>query len=241
MTVVSCLAVTAVVWIVSLIGPVRLRAFVYSLPIPMTLVLALTPVTVDGAQLVGVALLVVFFAVVATLHHRYRWPILLADAAGIVLYVLVGVGVTRVGAWSLGLTLAAVVAAWAVVNAILARRPQPVSPSTVEDGGRSPLAKLAIALVGSLVTTGLGRILGGLVVTFPYAGILVAVESRADLPQFTRHFARNSLSMMIFVTAYAVLQHHDEGIALAGGWVAFLGCSLVLARSWARPQPAPAP
>ncbi|MEK8110182.1 hypothetical protein NKG94_49460 [Micromonospora sp. M12] len=73
---------TAVVWAVSVIRSVRLRALVYSLPLPMTLALVSTDHRVDGAQLLGVLGLNLFFVTVAVTHHRLRWPILLADGAG---------------------------------------------------------------------------------------------------------------------------------------------------------------
>jgi hypothetical protein len=230
MTVASCVIVALIVWVISLVGSVRLRAFVYSLPIPMTLVLLLSPVTVDGAQVLGIVLLTLFFGVVALLHHRYRWNILLADAAGVAFYVTAGAGLARAGGWPLGPTTVVVVVAWTVANittVLLSRRSEP-HRSTMDGGAHSTVAKLAIALAGSLVTAVLGRALGGLVVTFPYAGVLVAVQSRADLPQFTQHFLRNSLSLVVFVAAFAQLQHLARGVAIAGAWAAFLACSLLL-------------
>jgi len=228
MTLASCLAVTAIVWTVSLIRSVRLRAFVYSLPIPITLVLVLTTVTVDGAQLIGVVVLNLFFCVVAVLHHRYRWHILVADATGIATYVLLGALVAHVDRWPLVPTLAVVLGIWAAVNLAIVLRAKPPARSDAPMAGRSKLVKLVIALSGSLVTGLLGNLLHGLVVTFPYAGILVAVESRAVLPEFARHFARNSLGIVVFLVTYATMQRLPMGVAIAGSWAAFLLCCLAL-------------
>jgi hypothetical protein len=230
MTVASCVIVALIVWAISLVDSARLRAFVYSLPIPMTLVLLLRPVAVDGAQVLGIVLLTLFFGLVALLHHRYRWNILLADAAGVAFYVTAGAGLARAGGWPLGPTMVVVVVAWTVANiaTMLHSRRSDARLTTMDGVVRSTEANLAIALAGSLVTAGLGRALGGLVVTFPYAGVLVAVQSRADLPQFARHFLRNSLSLVVFVAAFAQVQHLARGVAIAGAWAAFLSCSLLL-------------
>ena len=61
MTLSAVLLVTAVVWAVSVIRSVRLRALVYSLPLPMTLALVTTDHRVDGAQVLGVLGLNLFF------------------------------------------------------------------------------------------------------------------------------------------------------------------------------------
>ncbi|MEV4656373.1 hypothetical protein [Micromonospora sp. NPDC049301] len=60
-----------------------------------------------------------------------------------------------------------------------------------------------------------------MVVTFPYSGVLVAVESRRDLVAFTGHFARNSLALVGFLAAYHGWQETSPVAALAAGWVAF--------------------
>jgi hypothetical protein len=69
---------------------VRLSAFVYSLPLPITLVLAVTDIHDDGTQLIGVALLVAFVGLVSVLRRRFDWPILLADLGGLAGYVGIG-------------------------------------------------------------------------------------------------------------------------------------------------------
>ncbi|GAA2399333.1 hypothetical protein Cme02nite_08200 [Catellatospora methionotrophica] len=235
MTLVSCLVVTLIVWTISLIRSVRLRAVVYSLPIPMTLVLLATPTVVDGAQLLGVVALNLFFVVVAVAHHRFGWPILVADAVGVATYVALGASIAAVAPWPLAPTLVAVVLGWIAVNAVLARRPGDDAPARPDL--RPAAVKLAIAFGGSVLTIALGGVLHGLVVTFPYAGVLVAVESRADLPQFCRHFAYSCLGMIAFVATFAVAQTSSRAAALALAWAAYAVCAgllLVLRAAGAR-------
>ncbi|PZG00141.1 hypothetical protein [Micromonospora endophytica] len=162
MTVQGVLLVTAVVWAVSLIRPLRWRAFVASLPLPMSAAQLATGHHIDGAQLVGVVGLTMFFSIVAVTHHRLRWPILLAAPA-----------------------------------------------------------RLVLILCGAALTGLLGQLLRGLVVTFPYAGVLVAVEVGRDLPAFCRHFTRNSLALVGFLTGVHLGQDASGAIALGLGWLGF--------------------
>ena len=59
-----------------------------------------------------------------------------------------------------------------------------------------------VLALGALLMVGLGQLLQGMVVTFPYSGVLVVVETRRDLVEFRAHFARNSLALLAFFTAY---------------------------------------
>ncbi|MFG1917973.1 hypothetical protein [Micromonospora sp. NPDC048898] len=263
MTVQAVLLVTAVVWAVSLIRSVRMRALVYSLPLPMTLALVSTGHRVQGAQLLGVLGLNLFFVIVAVTHHRLRWPILIADAAGIIGYVALSAGLLAVPVpfWP---ALAGTVALWTVTMLLLRRQhpaptvpptvpPSPAVPPTVPPspavppvgaGPPSPLGlpvgeagprtrlpaavKLLVILLGATLTGLLGELLRAMVVTFPYSGVLVAIESRRDLVAFTRHFARNSLALVGFLAAYHVWQDTSTAAALAAGWVAFAVLAVAL-------------
>ncbi len=215
------LLVTAVVWAVSLIRSVRVRAFVYSLPLPMTLALVTTGHRVDGAQLLGVAGLNLFFGTVALTHHRWRWPIAAADLAGVAVYVAYSALLLAVAVpfrTALAVTLLLWTGAMVVRHRWPGRDPDPV------EGRRDGLAvpvKLAVILAGSVCTGLFGHLLRGMVVTFPYAGVLVAVEARRHLVPFAWHFGRNSLALVGFLAAYHGLQDGPAGIALAGAWAAY--------------------
>ncbi|MET8907472.1 hypothetical protein [Micromonospora sp. NPDC004551] len=223
MTWTAVLLVTAVVWAVSVIRSVRVRAFVYSLPLPMTLALVTTGHPVEGAQVLGVVGLNLFFVTVAVTHRRLRWPILLADLAGIAVYVALSAGVLAVPV-PFEAALAGAVALWALAMVLLRRRaagaPPPEPAEARRDGLAAPV-KLVVIFVGALVTGLLGELLRGMVVTFPYSGVLVAVEARRQLAEFSRHFARNSLALVGFLAGHHYLQDTSPGLALAAGWAAF--------------------
>ncbi|MBX7266144.1 hypothetical protein KIF24_09010 [Micromonospora sp. Llam7] len=271
MTAQGVLLVTAVVWAVSLIRPVRWRALVAALPLPMTVALLATGRPVDGTQLVGVVGLNLFFGVVALTHHRFRWPILLADLTGVAGYVALAAALGPV-ALPFGPTVAATVALWLLAMLALRRLPGPDPPADPADpprdppvgaadpareantlpadplrdpavttaaavrhaatggGGRRPaghgarvpaVARLLLILAGAVLTGLLGQVLRGLVVTFPYAGVLVAVEVRRDLPAFCRHFARNSLALLGFLVGVRLGQDASVAVSLVVGWVGF--------------------
>ncbi|MEV4760952.1 hypothetical protein AB0J86_38490 [Micromonospora sp. NPDC049559] len=240
MTVVGVLLLTAVVWAVSLIRSVRARALVYSLPLPTTLALVGTDFTVDGAQLLGVVGLTLFFLVVTVLHHRFRWHILLADLAGVAGYVALSAGLLLVSPVPFAPVLLAVLVLWTVAVLSPCRRDRPATAKTGDTGetegtgdtagtaeavpranGLPPLARLLVILAGAIVTVLFGQLLRGMVVTFPYSGVLVAVETRRTLPEFSRHFARNSIALVAFMVGYYLLRDGAEQVALAGAWAAF--------------------
>ncbi|WP_433550676.1 hypothetical protein ACQP08_22555 [Micromonospora zamorensis] len=245
----AVLLVTAVVWAVSVIRSVRLRALVYSLPLPMTLVLVSTDNDrVDGAQLLGVLGLNLFFVTVAVTHHRLRWPILLADVAGIAVYVALSAGLLAV-VIPFEVALVGTLVLWLAAMLLLRRRARlntapadaPAVAVETSDGGRPdglpPLLKLVVIFVGAILTALLGAVLRGMVVTFPYSGVLVAVEARHQLREFSRHFARNSLALVGFLTAYHYLQDVSSAMALGAGWAAFAVVAAALHLPL-RPRPA---
>ncbi|MFI6268780.1 hypothetical protein [Micromonospora zamorensis] len=245
----AVLLVTAVVWAVSVIRSVRLRALVYSLPLPMTLVLVSTDNNrVDGAQLLGVLGLNLFFVTVAVTHHRLRWPILLADGAGIAVYVALSAGLLAV-VIPFEVALVGTLVLWLAAMLLLRRRARlntapaddPAAAVETSNGGRPdglpPLLKLVVIFVGAILTALLGAVLRGMVVTFPYSGVLVAVEARHQLREFSRHFARNSLALVGFLTAYHYLQDVSSAVALGAGWAAFAVVAAALHLPL-RPRPA---
>ncbi|RQX13650.1 hypothetical protein DDE19_25375 [Micromonospora ureilytica] len=235
----AVLLVTAVVWAVSVIRSVRLRALVYSLPLPMTLALVSTDYPVGGAQVLGVVGLNLFFVTVAVTHQLWRWPILLADVAGIAVYVALSAGLLAVDI-PFEVALAGTLALWLATVLLLRRRAShsdsPRGASAVEavavaearPDGLPPLLKLVVIFVGAILTALLGAVLRGMVVTFPYSGVLVAVEARRQLAEFSRHFARNSLALVGFLTGYHYLQDVSSGVALGAGWAVFAVVAAVL-------------
>ena len=103
-----------------------------------------------------------------------------------------------------------------------------VAVAEARPDGLPVLLKLVVIFVGAVLTALLGAVLRGMVVTFPYSGVLVAVEARRQLAEFSGHFARNSLALVGFLTAYHYLQDVSSGVALGAGWAAFAVVAVVL-------------
>jgi hypothetical protein len=185
--------------------------------------------------LAGVVLLVLFFVVVSWLHHKTRMPIVVADVGGVVAYVGLAAGVATFPPLPFAPTLAVVLGVWAAANLGIwgwARRRHEEWPrATVAGGsenGLGPVRRLLVVFVGSAAAVAFGGLLSGLIVTFPYSGVLVAIESRRSLPTFTRLFALNSLGLVAFMSAYYAFSEHGSGVALAVAWVAFSVTVLLL-------------
>jgi hypothetical protein len=232
MTLLTAAVVTSVVWSVSLVRSVRLRALIYSLPAPITVVLVATHIPVSAQHLLGVVLLNLFVAVVAWLHHYGGRPILLADLAGIAAYVGGSWTILHLGDLPFLPVLAATLVLWAIA-VVLARRtlmrprhqpPDRRAEPTVGRRGATlpPLGKLLVIGASALLVVALGGLLHGMVVTFPYSGVLVVIETRRDLVEFCTHFARNSSALLAFLTAYYFTQDISPYLALGAGWAAFL-------------------
>ncbi|WP_326557072.1 hypothetical protein [Micromonospora sp. NBC_01796] len=223
----TVLLVAAVVWSVSLIRSVRWRAFVYSLPLPMTVALAGTGFPVDGTQVLGVVALNLFFLTVTVAYHRFKVPILLADLLGLAVYLGLSAALLQVAPLPFVPVLVGVLGLWSVVMLLLPRWAGPLPPAPQ----RHPLPallRLPVILAGSTVAVLLGQQLRGMVVTFPYSGVLVAIESRRDLAEFSRHFVGNSLALVGFLAGYHWLESGPLPVALAGGWAGWAVTALLL-------------
>lgn len=226
MTLAAGVVVAIVVWTVSLIGPIRWRALVYSLPLPITLVLVTSDITVDGSQLLGVVGLNVFFGVVTLLHSRLGLHIAPAVAAGVAGYIALSLLIGAFAPIPFWPTLLVVVTGWVVATVILPTPPARAAAEPARSG--NPIVKLGTVLSASLLMVALGGLLRGLVVTFPYAGILVAVETRRQLIAFSQHFARNSIGLVVFFAGYQLFDRWGEPLALTAGWLAFTCTALTL-------------
>lgn len=222
MTLLTSAAITIVVAAVGLLRPVRLRALVYSLPIPMSLVLLTTDLRVGGSQVLGVLLLCGFFLVVTLSYRWLRLNIFVADAAGTGCYVGAAALLALLPSVALLPAVVTFAVGWAVIvpaTAALARR---AGPPLVRTARLPWPVKVVVVFAAAHVMLLAGQAVGGFVVTFPYSGTLVAVETRHTLPEFTHQFARTCVALLAFVIAYGLAQDLGPVPALAVAWTAFL-------------------
>lgn len=221
MSLLTAVLVTAVVWAVGMIRSLRWKALAYSLPLPITLILLSSGMRVDASQIVGVVLLNVFFYTVAA-AFRLGLPIWAADLVGIGVYIGLSWSTVALGALPFWPVLAGAAVIWA---AFLPFRPP---ATTTPPATGNPLLRLGVLFAVTLSVVALAGALRGLVVTFPYSGVLVAVEVRRFLSDFARHFTRNSVALLAFFAAHYATQHHGTAWALTAAWAAFAVTALSL-------------
>lgn len=224
-----------------------LKAFIYSMPIPITLVMLATNATVTASHLIGVVSLVLFFFVVAWLILRLGWHTLPAVAGGVVFYLLVALGAKALPTPAYLPTLAVVVVVWigVVVHAFTRGLParqseQPDAPVTL----RGEALRLGVLTVATFSLVFLGRFLGGFAVTFPYSGILVSFGLGSETRAFARNFAIGSISLVAFFTAHWLVQDSvDQWLELVVAWASFFavyGVVALLRRTITRKATTPA-
>jgi hypothetical protein len=228
MTLVSAALVAVAVLAIGAIRSISWRAFVYSMPVPITLVIVTTGPRADGGQLLGVLLLNVFVTVVTLLHSRAGWHIILADAGGVATYLGLAWLIAELPPIPFLPILAAVCPLWILAMVIL----PPGGDATAVPAGTAPprerLAKAAAVVGSSLLMVAAGNLINGLAVTFPYAGVLVVIETRQHLGEFARHFAKNSVALIAFFTGYWALQDRNSLLAIVGAWLAFAAAAAAL-------------
>jgi hypothetical protein len=231
MTFFTALLVALLVWAVSSIRSIRWRSLVYSLPLPISLLLVTTSVRVDGGQLLGVVAIALFISVVDLTHNRLGRHILLADAAGIAAYIGLSLVIAAFETIPFWPVLIAVTALWGAATLLAPPAGQDVKAAPSPRPG-APV-KLATVFGASLLMVAFGNLLKGLIVTFPYSGVLVVIETRDHLTAFSRNFTRNSISLVAFFTGYHLLQAQGRPWALAAAWTAFAVC-VGLLHLWSR-------
>ena len=241
----ACLAIIAVVYTVSRVRSKALKAFVYSLPIPITLVMATTHPVVSADNLIGVASLVLFFFVVDFVRPRVRGNMFVAVALAVAVYLGVAYVVAVLPTAPFVPTAVIITLLWAVNAGVAVARgtsPAASGEAPAPTSVRRELFKLSTLTAGTFVLAFLARFLGALAVTFPYSGLLVALDLGAESRAFARQFALGSIALVAFFVAFWSVQSSLAFAAsLAIGWAAFLAASglVALLRRAARSRSAP--
>lgn len=230
MTALSAVCIGLFVWAVGLLTSVRARAAAYTLPIPMTVVLLAGDITVSADQLFGLVLLNAFFYTVALLCRFSALNQAFCVLAAAAVYIGLSIAIShapRVTFWPVAL---AYVCIWLAVVAYLrvtyfshsrASGPQLLPTFSFTEQGRR------IALIGISCSAALmaAHLMGGLVVTFPFAGILVAWElERTKTYAFACEFQLTSFALFAFFT-FMYIAHTTFGLGTYGiisaGWCGF--------------------
>ena len=201
----------------------RLKAFLYSFPVPFTIANLALGRPVGASHMVGYLNLLLFMNMVRWLHVGLRLAIVASIVASAAIYCLVGVALNAV----LPLTAPAFWAAFAAVAAtgiVLAR----LLPHRAEPGHRSDLpvaAKFAAVAVVISALVSLKGALGGFMTTFPMVGVVAAYEARHSLWTMVRQTPLVILSLGSMAAAMWVAQQVFAvaiPASLAIGWAVWL-------------------
>jgi hypothetical protein len=175
----------------------RLKALVYSLPVPFCCAYLATHKPVDATHMAGLGLIMGYNWSVYMIARRWRWPLGLAIALGVSGYVSAAVLLSHV------VPLAAVPLPWAALAvlafwATMVWRYRPID----EPGHRGAMPwwlKAPVVFIVGLVMYNLTGLMGGAVFTFPYAGVFTSYESRHSLRTLAGQFTINTLGIWSLV------------------------------------------
>ncbi|MFW5884566.1 MAG: hypothetical protein ACOCVW_03715 [bacterium] len=217
------LGVSGLVTIVAFVNEPRVKALVFSLPIPFTLANLSLGAPIGASHAAGVLNLLLFLNLARWLHTGARVPIVptIVISAG----VYIGIGAALNAAIPDTPTAFWVVYAVVVVVAVtLLRR----MPDRREPRHRSelpvPIKFLAVAGVVTLVVI-LKGVLGGFMTTFPLAGVTTVYETRKSLWTLSRHAPLLMLAVSTMMLAMRLCQSlagMTVGLSLLPGFAAWI-------------------
>lgn len=198
------LGVSTLVTVLAFVHRPRVKALIFSFPVPFALANLSLGEPVSAAHAAGLLNLLLFLNVVRWLHVGARTPIVPTIAAAAGLYVALGAGLnhaipeTRAAFW---LSFALVVAVAIMLLATVGPRAEP--------GHRSELpVPVKFAAVSSVVTVVvvLKGVLGGFMTTFPLAGVVTVYELRHSLWTLSRQGPLLILALASMMVAMRLFQ-----------------------------------
>lgn len=228
------IAIIIVVWAIGVFTDPQRRALAYSLPIPITIVLVSTGDPVLPGHLAGVVLLVAFFRTAAWLRTRTHSSMIVIVPAAVLTYVVGSLGVAHWWKLSLPASLAScliVIVFWTLRDG----RSRPALPRQDDDGSVASRlldpGRLMVIVLAAAGAAALGGTLGSLVVTFPYSGLPLIIDSRSMLSGLARGVTHNAVALIGFFTVIDLVQDIvSRPAALVLGWVGFAVIAVLLHR-----------
>lgn len=208
---VLCFFVTAIACVRS----PRLKALIYSLPVPFTCAYVATGVPMNATHITGLILIVTYNWLVWFLRTKANWPLQLAIPASVGVYITGSILARPLAGTPLIWVALIFLAIW-TLNALLYRaRPEP------HHRGRTPVyLKIPMVFVISMIIYNATRLLAGAVNTFPYAGIFTSYESRHSLRTLAGQFTINILGLLLCILTIAATENRFPApIPLLLGWI----------------------
>lgn len=218
---VSALSIGVIIFLMALVHNVKLKATLYTLPIPISIALIATHGKVNSDNVIGLFLVCGFVWLVYFLYERFRLYIVASDVVAAIAYIATGyvaIRLLKINFWTAVLAYCFI---WLVLIAFLNSRPHTTKPSARSD--TSPIVKgIGVSIISFLLFTAKSY-LSGIVVTFPYSGVFAVIETRRHLDTLSRVLTRNSIAILgLFTSIYLLPDATTIVMKLLTGWIVFL-------------------
>ena len=215
----SALIIGLIIAAIALVKNDRLKALIYSLPIPITATLIATGGEVNANHLIGLLLSNLFLWSVFLLNRR-RVNIFLSDVIATLAYI--GVGYVLIQNVSIpfywGLLIYLVI--WVLFLCLYRFRNVEAESSTASTIGAG--GKFVIVSSFAFILLNLKNYLSSIIVTFPFSGVFAVVEGKNILEMLAVTFTRNSLAIAAMFAVLYILTDVPLGIRIAISWIVYL-------------------
>lgn len=214
-------AVTLTVLVISSIRSPRLRAIIYCLPIPISIILIGTHGRVNASHLFGLLLVFTFTWAVWLFYAKAKLPIVLSIALSVLVYVLLGLInnlIVKIPFYLMYMTVIALWLAWNIWQPLRLPDTQPVQqkPLRLSDYG----IRGAIIFVCTYLLIAIRSLIFGAAVTFPFNGIFTTYIMKDQVLILVNELGRNFLGLFnFFLAVYFSQDHMSLAAAIGIGWV----------------------
>ena len=213
------LGVVVTILSISSVRSAKLKAALYTLPIPITIILIGTGNEINATHLFSLLLVIFFFILTWCLYKKLKINIILSIILALIGYVLTGILNQIIINIPFALIYASVSLGW-VTWIIL----QPLSHIRAKDNIPNlqfqDYAIRGITIFGlTYFMVGIRELILGAAVTFPFNGIFTAYIMRDSLLYLVNEVIRNFIGIINFFGIIYLLQGHlPTWICFASGW-----------------------
>lgn len=217
----SALAISVVISAMSKFPSQRIKALLYSIPIPITIALIGSKSIAGSLNISGLMLTTLFLWGCYYFHIKLNKSILAVDVALSILYVIIGYVLVHILHVPFQYIVAIYLAAWLLCMYLFEKRTFAYTPAKIEPTNVW-LKGLIIFTVAFLLFTA-RQYLAAFVVTFPYNGVFAVFENNTGLYPQAALFTRNSLALLAyFISNHYAGNHYGSVMRYVFSWAAFI-------------------
>ncbi|HET7060254.1 MAG TPA: hypothetical protein VFH99_02995 [Candidatus Saccharimonadales bacterium] len=214
-------AITISILLISSVSSPKLRAAIYSLPIPITILLFGTGGNVNITYLVGLLLVLTFMTVTWLLHKKLKIHIIPAIIISVALYVGLGTLNRFIVNVPFLIGYFILVVCWLIyIVKPIKLHQKHYRKVQVNLKGKDYIIRGSIIFVLAYSIIGIKGLIFGAAITFPFNGIFTVYIMREQLPVLITEQIRNFLALFTFFLIVWLLQPKLGLLAaLAVGWL----------------------